>query len=313
LTVLEESMKANPSIRHAAPAAVPQLSASLFLLLSATAIAQVPAPALNDSGQTLFYTATAVAPGGEPAAFPGQDASYGRDAAAADGLVVKQGNGSAGFDYTKLGANGLPLPIQDQAWARDGNGFDAGSEAAGTRWSCVLDHVTGLVWEVKTRRTPADLHDKDWTYSWFSSAMRPDGTANGLKGGNPGSANLGTCLDRRDPDTNPGGNDCDTAGYVAEVNEAQLCGASDWRMPTRAELAGLVHYGRQRPAIDAQLFPNVPGIWGIPNGPVPNITWTGTPNAGQNNLAWAVYFEFGAMIQPDKQFPASVRLVRAAP
>jgi hypothetical protein len=253
-----------------------------------------------------------VAPGGEPASFPGQDATFGRDPAAADGVLVKQGSGSAGFDFTKLGANGQPLPIQDQAWARDGNGFDAGSEAAGTRWSCVLDHATGLVWEVKTRRMPADLQDLDWTYSWFSSAMRPDGTANGLNGGSPGSPNLGQCLDRRDPDTNPGGSDCDTAGYVADVNEAQLCGASDWRMPTRAELGGLVHYGRRQPAIDAQWFPNVPGIWGNPNVPVPNATWTGTPDATLNDRAWAVYFEYGALVQPDKQFQASVRLVRSA-
>lgn len=293
--------------------AIATLSACLAAAAAATAVAQVPAPAVNDTGQTLFYSATAVVPGGEPAAFPGQDASFGRDAAAADGIVVKQGSGSAGFDFTKLGANGQPLPIQDQAWARDGNGFDAGSEAAGTRWSCVLDHVTGLVWEVKTRRDPADLHDRGWTYSWFSSAMRPDGTANGLNGGNPGSANRGTCLDRRDPDTNPGGSDCDTAGYVAEVNEAQLCGASDWRMPTRAELAGLVHYGRRQPAIDVPFFPNVPGVWGNPNIPVPNATWTGTPDATLNDRAWAVYFEYGAMIQPDKQFAGSVRLVRAAP
>jgi hypothetical protein len=305
----------DPSLQLRRPVAAASAAASslLSVLLIATATAQVTAPAVNDSGQTLFYSATALVPGGEPAAFPGQDASYGRDAAATDGIVVKQGAGSAGFDYTKLGADGQPLTVQDQAWARDGSGFDAGNEAAGTRWSCVLDHVTGLVWEVKTRRNPADPHDTGWTYSWFSSAMRPDGTANGLNGGNPGSANLGACLDRRDPDTNPNGNDCDTAGYVAAVNDAQLCGASDWRMPTRAELAGLVHYGRREPAIDAQLFPNVPGIWGIPNGPVPNVTWTGTPNAGQNSGAWAVYFEFGAMIPADKQFPASVRLVRHAP
>jgi hypothetical protein len=84
-------------------------------------------------------------------------------------------------------------------------------------------------------------------------------------------------------------------------------------MPTRAELAGLGHYGRQRPAIDAQYFPNVPGIWGNPNLPVPNITWTGTPDAFFNSQAWAVYFEFGTLIQPDKQSAASVRLVRTAP
>ncbi|MBX3724744.1 MAG: DUF1566 domain-containing protein [Xanthomonadales bacterium] len=289
---------------------------TLALLIAAAmppALAQVPAPPLNDSGQTRFYNASAAVPGGPPADFPGQDAGFGRDPAYPDGVLAKAGGGDAGFDFSKLGADGQPLAIQDQAWARDGAGFDAGSEAAGTRWSCVLDHTTGLIWEVKTRRAPADLQDRAWTYSWFSSTVRPDGTANGNNGGHPGSANLGTCLDRYDPVDNPAGNYCDTAGYVSAVNAAGLCGASDWRMPTLAELIGLVHYGRRWPAIDAHYFPNVPGDWGNPNLPVPNSTWTGTPSAVFQTWAWSVYFEYGVPIDPEKQFRSAVRLVRGAP
>lgn len=84
-------------------------------------------------------------------------------------------------------------------------------------------------------------------------------------------------------------------------------------MPTLAELAGLVHYGRRWPAIDAHFFPNVPGEWGNPNIPVPNITWTATPSAVLQDWAWSVYFEYGALIEPDKQLPGAVRLVRGPP
>lgn len=295
----------------------PARAAGTLALMIAAAMpvarGQVPSPPLNDSGQGRFYDASAAVPGSPPTDFPGQDAGFGRDPAFADGALAKTGGGDAGFDFSKLDAGGQPLAIQDQAWARDAAGFDAGSEAAGTRWSCVFDHTTGLVWEVKSRRSPADLQDRAWTYSWFSNLVRPDGTANGLNGGHPGSENRGTCLDRYDPVDNPTGNFCDTAGYVAALNAAGLCGASDWRMPTLAELAGLVHYGRRWPAIDAHFFPNVPGEWGNPNIPVPNITWTATPSAVLQDWAWSVYFEYGALIEPDKQLPGAVRLVRGPP
>lgn len=70
-----------------------------------------------------------------------QDCDQGRDA---DLTITKVGAGVAGFDFTKLGGDGSSLTVQDGAWAEDG------SEAAGTRWSCVRDNNTGLVWEMKT-------------------------------------------------------------------------------------------------------------------------------------------------------------------
>jgi len=47
--------------------------------------------------------------------------------------------------FTKLGANGSELVIQDRGWV------DRGNENEGTRWRCVRDNATGLTWEVKTR------------------------------------------------------------------------------------------------------------------------------------------------------------------
>ena len=45
-----------------------------------------------------------------------QDCANGRDAEAAAGTLVKVGGGAAGFDRTKLGADGTPLAIQDADW-----------------------------------------------------------------------------------------------------------------------------------------------------------------------------------------------------
>lgn len=70
-----------------------------------------------------------------------QDCAHGRDA---DDTLIKLGTGVAGFDFTKLGADGEALAVQTGTWAADG------AEAAGTKWSCLKDNVTGLVWETKT-------------------------------------------------------------------------------------------------------------------------------------------------------------------
>jgi hypothetical protein len=158
---------------------------------------------------------------------PGQDAEAGRDALAAAGQLNKRGLGSAGFDYTKLDADGLPLPNSASDWA------------------CVADNTTGLVWERK-RDAPAELRHRDHTYSWF----QPDPAING---GDPGLAAGGSCT----------GSACDTLAYVQAVNAQGMCGANLWRLPTRAELITLIDNGRTAPAIDVGLFPDTPsaGYW----------------------------------------------------
>jgi hypothetical protein len=157
------------------------------------------------------------------------------------------------------------------------------------------------------------LRDRGWTYSWYSSAQRPDGTANASNGGEAGGSNRGECFDRYDADSNPGGLFCDSAGYVEAVNAIGLCGSSDWRMPTRRELESIVHYGTRWPAIDTALFPDVTGDFGNPQNPVPNITWTGTP-APFSDQAWSLYFEYGTPVDgTSKTLAASLRLVRSAP
>lgn len=60
------------------------------------------------------------------------DCENGRDALAAANKLVKVGGGHAGFDFTKLAADGTELAADAE------------------QWSCVRDNHTGLIWEVKT-------------------------------------------------------------------------------------------------------------------------------------------------------------------
>ena len=68
---------------------------------------------------------------------PQQDGNTGRDANA---QLVKVGSGIAGFDYTKLDANGNSV------------------SASNTAFECVRDNLTGLVWQTNRPTNPAE----DW-------------------------------------------------------------------------------------------------------------------------------------------------------
>lgn len=149
---------------------------------------------------------------------------------------------------------------------------------------CVQDNVTGLVWESKT--AGAGLRAATNTYTWLNS----DAATNG---GAAGSANGGSC---------GGSAACDTQTYVAAVNAAKLCGFSDWRLPTVAELSGVVDSGAASGAAVNAAFANQRAA----------SYWTATPkaSAGDTSGAWIVDFATGAVGFTAKSTPASVRLVR---
>lgn len=207
---------------------------------------------------------------------PRQDAHVGRDA---DPALVKVGAGAAGFDRTRLGENGQPLAIQDGIW-------DAGgSEGAGTKWSCVRDNHTGLAWEVKAD-DPNHLRHVGHSYSWYN----PDANTNGGSAGAPGG---GTCV----------GSDCDTHAFVEAVNLVGLCGANDWRMPTRQELMSILHNGQAFPASDNEWFPDTANVF----------VWSHSPAASNPDNAWRVGFGSARVQTAPKTAPTSLRLVRTAP
>lgn len=234
------------------------------------------AAGLNDSGITDCWNDTAVATSSVAAdggAHPRQDCRYGRDAAAAAGSLPKTGAGSKGFDFTKIANNGSLLPA---------------SAALGTGpsdWACTRDNVTGLIWEVKTA---SGLRSQSHSYTWYSSNSATNG-------GSVGWASGGTCATA---------GRCDTEKFVADVNAAGLCGASNWRMPTSQELVSIVDYSRTYPGptIDASYFPNTPSSY----------FWSASASARLYSYAWFVNFGYGyAYGYGYKLRDAQVRLVRA--
>ncbi|MBA4256882.1 MAG: hypothetical protein C0445_13515 [Polaromonas sp.] len=245
--------------------------------------AQAQTGLLNDTGQTSCYNAshTAVACNeattGNAGTRPHQDGRYGRDAAqAANVLSTKTGAGAAGFDFTKIANNGTAL---------------AAGAALGTNptdWACTRDNVTGLVWEVKTT---SGLRSNAHTYTWYAT------TNNGGDAGHVGSNTCGGTLSAA-----PYNNQCNTANYVAAVNAAGLCGATDWRLPTRREVLGIVHNGLSTgPMVDATYLPNTHGggYW---------ASDTYEPNPA---FAWLIHFGNGSTYAFLKTYDLFVRLVRS--
>lgn len=151
---------------------------------------------------------------------------------------------------------------------------------ASTQWKCVYDTATGLTWEGKT--VDGGLHDKNNTYTWYDST----------DAANPGTANGGRC----------NGSGCDTEKFVAAVNAEQLCSYTNWRMPSKSELEGLVASGSS-PTIDTAYFPNT----------VANQFWSGSSFAPDPFYAWNVYFGDGRTSAVGKPFSGYVRLVRSGP
>jgi len=185
----------------------------------------------------------------------GQDAHYGRDAAAQAGTLTKTGAGAAGFDYTKISNSGSELPVS----ATLGSGPND--------WACTRDNVTGIMWEVKVD-DDSHMRHKDHEYTWYFTDI-PDG--------NPGKQGNSTSCNNTLAEQN-----CNTENFAARVNAVGLCGFTDWRVPTVKELESIVHHGRTNPTIDTQFFPNTYMHF-----------WSASPVASDLERAWAVNFYYG--------------------
>lgn len=235
--------------------------------LVALGVASAAHAALNDTGLDWWADGSNNSLTSEPAGYPGQDASHGRDVTADDDT-----DGHAGFSFTKLGDNGQPLP------------------ASATIWSCVRDEVTGLTWEAKTN--DGGLHDRDDRYNWYNTDPATNGGFDGYAN-DEGAICFG--YNAADPTSY-----CNTRGFTARVNTARLCGATDWRLPTRGELHSIVDYSRYNPSIDTDYFPYTQSY----------LYWSDSPWSVFRYGAWGVDFLSGAGTSSRKVNGKHVRLVR---
>ncbi len=199
--------------------------------------------------------------------------------------------------YTKISNSGAALSDS----AKLGSGSN--------EWACTKDNKTGLIWEVKT--DDGGLRDKDWVYSWYEPDASKNGGFEGYKNYYPNGCK---------------GSECDTFAYTNAVNKQSLCGATDWRLPTKGELEGLVYcsdgktttLGKDEsgwicssnkdwnltttsPTINATYFPDIKDNYWF---------WSSSPYADSSGSAWVVLFVNGLSDSNYKFNFSNVRLVR---
>ena len=243
--------------------------------LTAT-IKPLPIQPLNDTGVILQATDSQIFSGYQ-GDYPGQDGQRGQDIIHANGLSEKAGRGAQGFDFTRL----------------DDIGDEADDETSS--WSCVRDNITGLIWETKTDVLTTTLHSNNYSYSWYQS--NEDDGFDGDESGDAASCSL---------------LNCNTEGFIAEVNSQGLCNFRDWRLPTHNELLSILHFGQTvAPMIDTTYFPNTTDL-----SAAPVWYWTQDSSAdgftnGQAQNAWAIDFASGNDNFLNKSTAGRVRLVRA--
>ena len=154
-------------------------------------------------------------------------------------------------------------------------------ELESSEWSCVLDNKSSLVWEVKSENEGIQYALN--TYTWFDGVS---GRENGTFSKN--------CY---------WGKSCNTQSYIEDINKAELCTYSDWRLPTRDELKSIVdYYGDSDILIDSLLFPNTQM----------DTYWTSMSAKDNPSLAYEIPFFFGGSVVRDKTIDTFVRLVRSA-
>ncbi|WP_104401046.1 Lcl domain-containing protein [Vibrio penaeicida] len=159
---------------------------------------------LNDTGLTKFFSDASNTENQTE-----NPSDYpGQDAMYGLDVTDKQTNTGNGFKFKKLDAQGNELA--DDA----------------TEWSCVSDERTGLIWEVKSNDTSSIQHLER------VFALEIKDRFSSYEGDVP----TATCQ-------TAGDGICTTQQYVDEINKQNICGLSNWRLPTGHELYDIIDFG----------------------------------------------------------------------
>ncbi|WP_334474633.1 Lcl C-terminal domain-containing protein [Vibrio sp. 16] len=249
----------------------------------------------NDTGFVTRYDGNNFNNANPQAEYPNQDADFGSDT----DNPVDHTDGRYGFSYTKFDIHGNALPLNT------------------TNFACVRDNTTGLYVENKTffdfdsnfpgqwppsKNKVKEERDKqkkdpdnyiypdvfvmaseywqhtDYFYTWYE----PN---NELNGGSLGAENdtmpekvpfYTTCaID----ELSGGDRRCDTAGYLSQMNRFSICGFTDWRLPTPAEMKSLVSFNVDNNDNNNRAF--LKFIHG-------KTYFTSATNAERNGSAWCI-------------------------
>ena len=147
---------------------------------------------------------------------------------------------------------------------------------------CVKDNGTGLIWEGKP---VSGTRAATKTYTNYDRASCEQKWNFG-KPINPTRMEV-------DASTN-------SIGYVKAVNASALCGFTDWRLPTKDELFGIV---------DKSQSPTIDNTW-LPNTQTRGY-WTSSHYAEYSFSVWSVYFYDGGVHYGGRYGYGAVRLVRS--
>ena len=142
---------------------------------------------------------------------------------------------------------------------------------------CVKDNSTGLVWEGKNP-------DGNSTFTNYDSTTTAQ-KWNGSFYVNPITSDIGAITN--------------SIGYRNSVRTSALCGFTDWRIPTKDELQGILSGGTS-PTIDTEWFPNTSAVG----------YWSSSPYVGYASFAWGVSFYDAYPSGYNRGYFYDVRLVR---
>ena len=257
--------------------------------LLAIAITSQPTARTITAGQTATFSVTAtgagtlsyqwkkgntVIPGATNSSYTTPEMGYAANGAVYS-VVVSNSTDSITSSSAGLTVNKKSTPKSYGLVANASDGLYAKEE-------CVQDNHTGLVWEGKTA---SGTRAGGLLYTNYDDGNSAQNRVIGSTYANPTQTEI-------DASSN-------SIGYRNSVNASALCGFTDWRLPTKAELLGLVVSGTS-PTIDTAWFPNTRAAY----------YWTSSPYAGYAYYAWVVGFSYGLDGGSYRFYDVHVRLVR---